>query len=89
MTIADIKANGLKMIGQVVKIKNAKLGKFNAKEGTPINDKSGVAGADETINIYKAVAFPTQVLEGDIVDITAMIAVNNGKCPAIHRHKSC
>lgn len=71
MTIADIKANGLKMLGKVVKIKNATLGTYSASGSTPITDSTG------STNLYKAVAFPTQVFEKDVVDITGMIACFN------------
>ena len=71
MTVAEIKANGSNMIGRFIKIKDATLGKFNASGSTPITDSTG------TINIYKGTAFPTGVVEGDVVDVYAMIAAYN------------
>lgn len=72
MTIQEILDNGSNMLAQVVKIKDVTLGKFDEKGATPITD-----GAAKTINIYKPTPYPVQVLEGDKVDLYAMVAKNN------------
>lgn len=71
MTLADIKANGLKKLGQIVKIKGVTLGAEDSKSNTPVTDSTG------TLNIYKATPFPVQVVPGDVVDLYAMIATFN------------
>ncbi len=71
MTIAELIANGPTMLGQLVKVKNVTLGTLNTGGSTPITDATG------TINIYKPTAYPVQVVAGDIVDIYAMVAINN------------
>lgn len=68
MTVEQILANGLNMLGRVVKIKNATLGAYNSGGNTPITDVTG------TINIYKGTPYPILVEEGDVVDVYAMIA---------------
>lgn len=71
VTVADLKANGTKMIGRFVKVKNATLGAFNANGNTPITDATG------SINLYKPAPYPIQVVQGDVVDVYAMVAVFN------------
>lgn len=71
MTIAELITNGSTMLGQLVKVKNVKLGTLNTGGSTPITDATG------TINIYKPTPYPVQVVAGDIVDIYAMVAINN------------
>ncbi len=71
VTVADLKANGTKMIGRFIKVKNATLGTFNGSGNTPITDETG------SINLYKPAPYPIQVVQGDIVDVYAMVAVYN------------
>lgn len=71
ITLADLKTNGLNMIGRVVKIKNATLGAYLASGNTPITDATG------TMNLYKPTAYPSQVVAGDVVDVYAMVACYN------------
>lgn len=70
MTIKEVKETGLQLLGRVVKLKNVTLGKFSATSTTPITQ-----GAD-TINIFKASSYPAQVLEGEQVDVYAMVTCN-------------
>jgi hypothetical protein len=71
MTIAELISSGSTMLGQLVKVKNVKLGTLNTGGSTPVTDATG------TINIYKPTPYPVQVVAGDIVDIYAMVAINN------------
>lgn len=70
VTIADLKENGLNMLGRFVKIKNVKLGTYKVFSNTEITDGTG------SINIYNAVAYPPSVGTGDIVDLYAIVACN-------------
>ncbi|GAB6107367.1 S-layer homology domain-containing protein [Fusibacter bizertensis] len=70
-TIADLNANGLSMIGRVVKIKDVTLGVYNGSGNSPITDKTG------SMNLYKATSYPTLVEAGDVVDLYAMVACYN------------
>lgn len=71
VTISDLKTNGLDMIGRYVVIKNATLGALNTGGNTPITVDT------DSINIYKSVAYPIQVVAGDVVDVYAMVACYN------------
>lgn len=72
VTIEELIAEGSKMLGHVVKIKNVKLGKYSDSSSTPITNAAG-----KSINIFKAVPYPVQVVEGDVVDVIAMVATHH------------
>jgi len=68
MTLAEINANGLAMLGRFVKIENVELGVYNGSGSTTITDATGSS------SIYRATEYPVMVEAGDIVDLYAMIA---------------
>lgn len=68
VTIADLKANGLDMLGRFIIIKDVTLGAYDGGGSTAITDATG------TINLYKATPYPALVEKGDIVDLYAMVA---------------
>lgn len=70
ITISELKENGLTMLGRYVKVKDVTLG-ATSKNNTEITDSTG------TMNIYKATSFPVQVVQGDVVDLYAMVGCYN------------
>ncbi|GAU78374.1 S-layer homology domain-containing protein [Fusibacter sp. 3D3] len=71
VTIADLNANGLNMLGRYIKIKNVTLGEYKASGSTTITD------ATSSINLYKATPYPALVEQGEVVDLYAMVACYN------------
>ncbi|MBF4695769.1 S-layer homology domain-containing protein [Fusibacter ferrireducens] len=68
VTIADLNANGMDMLGRFVIIKNVTLGAYSSSGSTQVTDATGA------INIYKATAYPALVEQGEVVDLYAMVA---------------
>lgn len=68
MTVEEIKANGLDMLGRFVKIKDVTLGAYNGSGSTKFTDATG------SISSYKAPAYPALIEQGDVVDLYAMIS---------------
>ena len=71
VTIEDLKANGLDILGRFIIIKDVTLGTYSASGSTAITDATG------TINIYKATPYPALVEKGEVVDLYAMVACYN------------
>lgn len=69
-TMADIKRDGLGILGRYVKVKDVTLGAYNAAGTTALTDSTG------SLNMYKGVAYPSGIAEGDIVDLYAMVSCN-------------
>ncbi len=68
VTVADLKANGLNMLGRYVKIKDVTLGAYKAFGLTKVSDATG------DINIFNTSPYPAAVDEGDIIDLYAIVA---------------
>lgn len=71
LTISEILTQGTALLNRFVKIKDVTLGTFTSSN-TPVTDGTG------TMNIYQATAYPVQVVEGDKVDLYAMVSGYNG-----------
>lgn len=70
VTVKDI--NDGSYLNEYVKLKNVKLGSYNAAGSTTVEDATG------SINIYKGCDYPANVNAGDTVDLTAVASIYNG-----------
>jgi len=63
LTVSELKADAKDYISEYVVIKNAKLGDYDGKNNTVINDGTG------ELPIYRGAAFPADLKQGDRADV--------------------